>query len=163
MYSDGDTVVPNVSIVLKLYHAQSKHIIRKKSIKEWSLTVRYKRDCKFDSMINSVQCSWGGLAQSVECLSYHMLWGSGPLDPGLKPHQCLYATMQMKQLSCHAGYQEVSRCHTRGESEESIVYRQWSMQARESTLTLKPSSDPIRNPNQGCQWPHKKDLCLPIF
>ena len=34
-----------------------------------------------------------------------------------------------KKLSCNAGNLEVSRCHTRGESEESI--RQGNMQARD--------------------------------
>ena len=27
------------------------------------------------------------------------------------------------------------------------------------TLALKPRGDVIRSPNQGYQWPHKKDLC----
>ena len=40
------------------------------------------------------------------------------------------------------------------------------MQARKhtserSTLTLKPRADVTRSPKQGCQWPHKKDLCPP--
>ena len=30
----------------------------------------------------------------------------------------------MKRLGCHAGRQEVSRCRTRGESEESVACRQ---------------------------------------
>ena len=34
--------------------------------------------------------------QSVERLSCHMLWDSGTLDPGLKPQQCLYASMWIK-------------------------------------------------------------------
>ena len=34
-----------------------------------------------------------------------------------------------------------------------------SSQARESTLALKPRADVTRNPKQGYQWPHKKDLC----
>ena len=38
------------------------------------------------------------------------------------------ADMRTKRLSCHAGYQEVSRCHTRGESEESTVHRWESTQ-----------------------------------
>ena len=42
------------------------------------------------------------------------------LDPGLEPHQYLYTGMWMKLLSCHAGYQGVSRCCTRGESEEYL-------------------------------------------
>ena len=29
----------------------------------------------------------------------------------------------------------------------------------ESTLALKPRVDVTRSPKQGCQWPHKKDLC----
>ena len=46
---------------------------------------------------------------------------------------------------------------TRGESQESIVYRQENMQARESNLVLKPREDFTRSPKQGYQWPHKKD------
>ena len=30
-----------------------------------------------------------------------------------------------------------------------------------STLALKPRADITRNPKQGYQWPHKKDLCPP--
>ena len=67
----------------------------------------------------------------------------------------------MKRLGCHAGHQEVSRCHTRGESEESIVHRWWSMQVRESTLALKPRVDVITSSKRGYQWRHKKDLCPP--
>ena len=33
------------------------------------------------------------------------------------------------------------------------------MQARESTLALKPRADITRSPKQGYQWPHKKDMC----
>ena len=33
------------------------------------------------------------------------------------------------------------------------------IQARESTLALKPRADVTRSPKQGYQWPHKKDLC----
>ena len=40
-----------------------------------------------------------GVTQSVEHLSYHMLRGTGMLDPGLEPHQILYASMWMKQFS----------------------------------------------------------------
>ena len=51
------------------------------------------------------------------------------------------------------------RCHTRGESEESVACRRGSTQARESTLALKPRADVTGSPKQGHQWPHKKDLC----
>ena len=50
-----------------------------------------------------------------------------------------YASSWIKQLGCHSVRQEVSRCHTRGESEKSIVW---------STLALKPGTDVTRNPNQ---------------
>ena len=35
----------------------------------------------------------------------------------------MYKYVDQKSLSCHAGHQEVSRCHTRDESEESIAHR----------------------------------------
>ena len=41
-------------------------------------------------------------------------------------HQCLQTCLQVhgsKRLDCHADLYTVSRCHTRGESEESVVCR----------------------------------------
>ena len=38
---------------------------------------------------------------------------------------------------------------------------QWSTQARESTLALKPRADVTKSPIKGYQWPHKKDWCPP--
>ena len=38
---------------------------------------------------------------------------------------------------------------------------QQSMQARESTLALKPREDITRSPKQGYQWRQKKDLSPP--
>ena len=40
-------------------------------------------------------------------------------DPGLQPYQYLYKYVDQKWLS----HQKVSRCHTRGESEE--IHRLW--------------------------------------
>ena len=54
---------------------------------------------------------------------------------------------------------QVSRCCTRGQSEESIAYRWWSLQARGSTLALNPRADVTRSPEQGYQSPNKKDKC----
>ena len=34
-----------------------------------------------------------------------------------------YVTCGLKKLCCHAAHQEVSRCYTKGESEESIAHR----------------------------------------
>ena len=64
-------------------------------------------------------------------------------------------------LSCHAGYQEVSRCLTRDESQEmcnTYTSAKW-VWIRLPTLALKPRVDIARSPKHGYQWPHKKDLC----
>ena len=37
-----------------------------------------------------------------------------------------------------------------------------AMQERGSTLALKLGVDIVRSPNQGYQWPYKKDSCLPV-
>ena len=56
----------------------------------------------------------------------------------------------VNQKSCHAGYQEVSSCCTRGESDESIAHRDTMRHAREgSTLTLKPRADVTRSLKRG--------------
>ena len=55
----------------------------------------------------------------------------GTLNPGLPQMLVHLQVYGLEQLSCHAGHQEVSRCCTRGESEESIVCRQRNMQGRD--------------------------------
>ena len=60
-------------------------------------------------------------------------------------------------IGCHAGYQNVSRYRTRGESEDHTSEKAH----KGSTLDLKPKADVTRSPRQGYQWPHKKDLCHP--
>ena len=47
-----------------------------------------------------------------------------------------------KRLGCHVGRPEVSRCHTRDESEESIACQQVS------TLALKPRAHVAKSPKQ---------------
>ena len=65
----------------------------------------------------------------------------------------------LKLLSCHAGCQEVSSCHIRGESETSIAHR------RQSThiLDLKPRANIVRNQKQGYRWPSKRTDVLQFF
>ena len=58
----------------------------------------------------------------------------------------------------HAGSQEVSKCHTRGNIYHLHLCQ---VQIRLPTLALKPGGDIIRSPKQGYQWPDKKDLCPP--
>ena len=91
--------------------------------------------------------------------------GFEPLS-GLNFHQCLQTCLQVhgsKRFGCLADLYTVSRCHSRGESEESIVCRRGSTQARESTLALKPRADITRSPKQGYQWPHKRTCVLQKF
>ena len=66
-----------------------------------------------------------------------------------------------KKVSCHAGTQEVSRCFTRGESEECITHKWGSTQVRYRIHYgfVKPRADITRSPKLGYQWPHKKDWC----
>ena len=83
--------------------------------------------------------------------------------PSFESHQCL-AGMWKRWLSCHAGRQEVGRCHTRGESQGTCNITctpPLSLNKAEPTLALKPRGDITRSPKQGYQWPHKKDSCPP--
>ena len=76
--------------------------------------------------------------------------GGLPIKSGILPllrHACREA------ISCHAGCQEVSRFHTRDESQGSISHL--------PTLALKARGDVTRIQKQGYQWPYKKDLCPP--
>ena len=68
----------------------------------------------------------------------------------------------MQAHRCHTGHQDVSRCCTRGESEESIVCRQQSRQAKESTLALKPRVDVTRSPKTKISVTPQKGL-MPSF
>ena len=63
------------------------------------------------------------------------------------------------RLSCHADLHTVSRCCNRGESEDHTGKKA----CKGSILVLKPRADITRSPKEGYQWPHKKDLCPPIF
>ena len=86
----------------------------------------------------------------------------GIIAPGFESHQCL--TGMWRWLNCHAGCLEVSRCHTRGESQEMCNIKRMpplSSNKAEPTLALKPRGDVTRSPKQGYQWPHKKDSCPP--
>ena len=59
----------------------------------------------------------------------------------------------MKQPRCHAGRQDISRCHTRGLI-AGIHCMQAMNQASEGIRpALKPRADVTRSPKQGYQWP----------
>ena len=70
---------------------------------------------------------------------------------GFESHLCLYtyASIWIKWVNCHAGRQEPSRCHTRGESEESVTHRLQSTQVMGPLFALKPRADLSSSPKQG--------------
>ena len=85
------------------------------------------------------------------------------IAPGFESHQYLAGVWE-RQLGCHTGRQEVSRCHTRGESQgmcNITCMPPLSSNKAEPTLALKPRGDVTRSPKQGYQWTHKKDSCPP--
>ena len=53
-----------------------------------------------------------------------------------------------KRLGCHTGHHEVSRSHTRGESEDSVAHKQMDSPLEEFT----------KSPKQGYQWPPQEGL-----
>ena len=63
-----------------------------------------------------------------------------------------------KRLSCQADLHTVSRCHTRGESED---HTSDEVRKKGFTLALEPRADVTRSPKQWYQWPHEKDWCPP--
>ena len=63
--------------------------------------------------------------------------------------------MLMDQLGCHAGRQEVSRCRTRCESEESVTCRQQG--TVEYNLALKPGADHHQKSKTGVSVVPEKD------
>ena len=82
---------------------------------------------------------------------------SGHLITHKRKHTGEGKEAKKEAISCHADRQEDSRFHTRGESEDSVVCRQQSMQARGSILALKPRGDATRSPKEEYRWLHKKD------
>ena len=63
------------------------------------------------------------------------------LSPGPNLHQCLWTRLQVcgsKMLSCHADLYTVSRCHTRGKSEDHTSEK---VTKKGSTLAFKPRAD----------------------
>ena len=96
---------------------------------------------------------------TVVCL-LRVTWtvvGSSPEPPPMLVGTS--ASMWIKKLSCHADPHTVSKCHTRGESEDHTSEKA----CKGSTLALKPMADITRCPKQGYQWPHKKDVCPSKF
>ena len=67
------------------------------------------------------------------------------------------------RAGCHAGCQEVSRCHTRGEPEESIVRRWQSTQVRDPSWLWNPGQTSPEIQNRGNSGPQKGLLHKKLF
>ena len=110
---------------------------------------------------NKITPNWDSSVGRASALSHTV--SGGMIAPGFESHQCL-AGMWKRRLGCHADCQEVSRCHTRGESQGMCNVTHTpplSLNKAEPTLALKPRGDITRSPKQGYQWPYKKDSCPP--
>ena len=71
-------------------------------------------------------------------------------------------TCASRWIRYHAGHQEVSRCCTRGDSEESTARRWWSMQVRGTHPGFENQNRYYQKyKNRGYQWSHQKDWCTP--
>ena len=58
-------------------------------------------------------------------------------------------------LDCSASRQDVSRCCTRGGSEDFVMCMRRNTRARESTMALKPRADVTKSPKTGISGPTK--------
>ena len=81
--------------------------------------------------------SWTGIAIRLECVLCYTF------DPGFESHQCLYThvctSTWIKKVHYHANHQEVSRCCTSGESEESIARKRGCIQVRDPPWLWDPT------------------------
>ena len=100
--------------------------------------------------VKFIQTKWPSGFKTLRC---HML------GQGFEPHQWLYHVHVhvggWKRLSCHTGHQEVSRCHTRGESEESIAHSWWNIQVRDPPWLWNPEQTSPKVQNRGISGPPK--------
>ena len=107
-------------------------------------------------MIILAETEWPSGLQCHACFVWHgWLWVWAP-----NLLQCLQTYLHehgLKSLGYHADPYTVSRCHTRGESED----HRGKKAHKGSTLALKPRVDITRSPKQGYQWPHEENLCSP--
>ena len=99
-----------------------------------------------------------GLPGRACCMRHGRSW---VWTPNL--HQCLQTHLQVrgsKRLSCHADFYTVSRCHTRGQSQEFIACRQQSTQVRDPPWLWNPGETLPEVQNRGISGPTKRSYVL---
>ena len=101
-------------------------------------TLKVSMSCSVDTCCLQVTKLIAGIAQSVERLP-------GRRSRALPMVVCKY--VDENGSAVNADCQEVSRCHTKGESEKSIVHHQKSTQVRDSPWPWNPGemSPEVRN------------------
>ena len=85
-----------------------------------------------------------------------LLRGRSP--DGIPAFYLCYMHIGERQLAPILAHQEVSRYHTRGESEASLVHRQGSMQVRDPPWLWNRGQMSPEVQNRGTQWPPQKGL-----
>ena len=71
--------------------------------------------------------------------------------------------VDQKRLGCNAGRQEASRWHTKGESEDSIVWRQRNMQMRYPPWVRNLGQTSLEVQNRDISGPTKRTDVLQKF
>ena len=107
----------------------------------------------------SAEMEWQSGIQRHACCVWHG-W-SCVRTPNL--HQCLQTSLQVcgsKKFGCHADLFTVSRCHTRGESQEFIAHRWQSMQVRDPSWLWNPGETLPKVQNRGISGPTKRAYVL---
>ena len=104
-----------------------------------------------DSKINDDKDVWNTWwARVIEYSPVLATWTIMGSSPKTSTNACGHA-----MLGYHAHLCTVSRCCTRGESEDHTGEKAH----RGSVLALKPRADITSIPKEGYQWPNEKDLC----
>ena len=162
--SKSVTRIPTLSCVLTLpilWHFKNFKFQSVSSF--YPAELQYLQKSQAKSPLQRVLCwsVWLCSGNNNCCSPYHTFF----LQPSERAiilfTKILFKNVTGNVTGCHAGCQEVSRCRTRGESQESIVCRRGSMQARDPPWLWNPGEMSPEVQNRGNQWPHKKDSCPP--
>ena len=115
-----------------------------------------------ESFTRCAKPEWlSGLQHRACCVQHRWLWVWAP-----NLHQCLWTCLHVcgsKKIACHADLYIVSRCHTRGESQESSACRWQSTQARDPPWLWNPGETLPEVKNRGISGPMKRTYVLQNF
>ena len=121
------------TIVFKLLH-----LSHSRDIWWWQLKLKHVRvpsrmqvwycGCEVGASVLKIKTILKGLCAVTHCEAVVLsIPDLSPTNAGV----CKCMDVDQKWLGGHATHQEVSRCHTGGESEDSVAHRLWSTQVRD--------------------------------